>query len=192
MNTKHLLFTAHTLLLFFVTAMQATVMANEFNIQSSRNLQICERSDDLENALTTAKSTIKEANLLLNCADAIANRSPSRYCIVSDHNSELEYMTETLDEVSKLLLPAVIAARPAPRNDPYPRYILQTVNSTVVKLDDFTTLPGDELESIERCSGGRLSYDCLTLVHACAGDFECYGDETCACYTCNGGSCGIN
>lgn len=191
MNKKFSFSLITSLVLLLSAGFWSPLMADAFYSDYPNRSGLCEFGEQLEEALATAKTTLNESGLLLACADSIANRSASSYCMVSDPDVELGFMSKKLEEVTELLLPAVIAAREAARNNPYPRFILQAINASNSKLGDFTALPGDELESIERCSGGRLSYDCLTLVHACSGDFKCYGDGSCACYTCNNGSCGV-
>lgn len=49
--------------------------------------------------------------------------------------------------------------------------------------------PKTEPLTTTTCSGSLLNPfgGCNTLMHACTGDFNCYGDDTCACYECTGG-----
>jgi hypothetical protein len=82
--------------------------------------------------------------------------------------------------------------------DPAPWATLITIEIEEVKIDDLAGLFGGEVEpeGIERCSDGFLGTGCTVLRSTCLGDFKCYGDNTCACYTCNKGgipsSCGID
>lgn len=152
--------------------------------------RICDRPQALDDALAQARKVLSDSNLLCLCTDALLGAAPSPRCQSFDPGSELALMQRSILSSSDAIL-AVWKQR-STGIDVLPGATLVALKGEGGQIDDLVGLVDDGvLAGIERCRGA-ISATCNSLANSCLGDYKCYADDTCACYTCNNGSCGIN
>ena len=148
------------------------------------------RSPQLSNAIQKGYDLVEKSKLLQGCMREIL-RDESNLCAQFDP----VYRSRAVKAKIKATHKRISHLLPKSGIDLAPYTILGALEAEESKINDVLKVVGEgPVGSIERCTG-VLSTACLTLRSTCQGDWKCYGDGTCACYTCHKGgipgSCGI-
>jgi hypothetical protein len=157
---------------------------------ATASTRICDRPQELDDALAQARKVLSDSNLLRLCADALLGAAPSPRCQSFDPGGELALMQRSILSSTDAILAAW--KQRGGGIDLLPGATLVALKGEGNQIDDLVGVVGDGvLGAIERCTGEN-SVACTSLKGNCLGDYKCYSDNTCACYTCNSGTCGIN
>ncbi len=143
---------------------------------------------EIENALKQGREVLSKLERLDACVNELLN-GRVHYCAPLDAKAEYLLLSREVDAVAAEL-------ERLETTDLQVMFQRLAMDASRHQIDDLLGLPPRYEEvQVDECAGGGASADCMGLRHGCAGDFVCYDDDTCRCYTCtNGGqpgSCGL-
>ena len=189
MKCRHIYYLAIALCFgfFFVSEL---ALADPVSVDGNHNGDPT-RSVQLSNALRKSLGIAERSSLLQSCIAEMLREGPKLCAYFNPRPTLLAMRGKVKGAINQ-----IDALKPANGIDLAPYDALVALEAEEHKIDDVLGIVETGLEGIERCSGGPLSPACTVLRSTCFGDWKCYGDMTCACYTCNKGgipgSCGIN
>mgnify|MGYP001822457331 FL=1 len=177
------------LLCFGYFFLSGLTWANDISVDGNHSVGPT-RSPELSNAIIQSLDIIERSSLLQSCMAEMLREGP-KLCAYFNPRATLLAMRGQINASTN----KIDNLNPANGVDLAPYDTLVALEAEERKIDDLLGVADTGLEGIERCSGGPLSPACTVLRSTCFGDWKCYGDKTCACYTCNKGgipgSCGI-